>query len=197
VLAGPAWVSAVGSTVSYNTLDSNRADSGVLSALNQDLAGLAATCGPQDHRGFRAYTPIAGDVVGIGRAQAGYVTPWAARRLPLADGFFGGPQLVRGFAPNGFGPRDLTPGTTDNVGGRNTGRPAPSCSPGPAAARRERAQARAVRGCGSVWGYRGPHWRNPCSIRAGGGFQSAARIAGRRPHLDSPFGPIRRTMRYR
>ena len=38
--------------------------------------------------------------------------------MPLLDGFFGGPQLVRGFAPNGFGPRDITPGTTmDNVGG--------------------------------------------------------------------------------
>ena len=34
------------------------------------------------------------------------------------NGFFGGPALVRGFATNGFGPRDLTPGTTmDNVGG--------------------------------------------------------------------------------
>ncbi len=38
--------------------------------------------------------------------------------MPLVDSFFGGPSLVRGFAPNGFGPRDLTPGTTmDNVGG--------------------------------------------------------------------------------
>ena len=48
----------------------------------------------------------------------GYATPWGGRQLPLLNGFFGGPQLVRGFAPNGFGPRDVTPGTTqDNVGG--------------------------------------------------------------------------------
>jgi outer membrane protein insertion porin family len=34
------------------------------------------------------------------------------------NNFFGGPTVVRGFATNGFGPRDLTPGTTmDNVGG--------------------------------------------------------------------------------
>jgi outer membrane protein insertion porin family len=46
------------------------------------------------------------------------VTPWGGQSLPLLDGFFGGPQLVRGFAPNGFGPRDITPGTTmDNLGG--------------------------------------------------------------------------------
>ena len=52
------------------------------------------------------------------RAQGGYVTPWGGQQLPLLDGFFGGPQLVRGFAPNGFGPRDITPGTTiDNLGG--------------------------------------------------------------------------------
>ena len=66
----------------------------------------------------RYYHPIAGDVVGMVRAQGGYVTPWGGQQLPLLDGFFGGPQLVRGFAPNGFGPRDITPGTTmDNVGG--------------------------------------------------------------------------------
>jgi outer membrane protein insertion porin family len=38
--------------------------------------------------------------------------------LPLLSGFFGGPWLVRGFASNGIGPRDVTPGTTmDNIGG--------------------------------------------------------------------------------
>jgi outer membrane protein insertion porin family len=52
------------------------------------------------------------------RAQGGYVTPYGGTQLPLLDNYFGGPQLVRGFAPNGFGPRDITPGTTmDNVGG--------------------------------------------------------------------------------
>lgn len=36
----------------------------------------------------------------------------------IKNTFFGGPIMVRGFTPNGFGPRDLTPGTTmDNVGG--------------------------------------------------------------------------------
>ena len=52
------------------------------------------------------------------RAQTGYATPWGGQQLPLLNGFFGGPQLVRGFAPNGFGPRDVTPRSTqDNVGG--------------------------------------------------------------------------------
>jgi len=66
----------------------------------------------------RYYQPIADGVTGMVRAQSGYVTPWGGQPLPLMNGFFGGPALVRGFATNGFGPRDLTPGTTmDNVGG--------------------------------------------------------------------------------
>ena len=52
------------------------------------------------------------------RAQGGYVTGWGGQQVPLMNSFFGGPTMVRGFATNGFGPRDLTPGTTmDNVGG--------------------------------------------------------------------------------
>src|SRR5258707_12820515 len=36
----------------------------------------------------------------------------------MMSNVFGGRTMVRGFAPNGFGPRDLTAGTTmDNVGG--------------------------------------------------------------------------------
>ena len=57
-------------------------------------------------------------VVGMVRAQGGYITGWGGQQVPLLNSFFGGPTMVRGFAPNGFGPRDLTPGTTmDNVGG--------------------------------------------------------------------------------
>ena len=36
----------------------------------------------------------------------------------MLDHFQGGPNMVRGFAPAGFGPRDLTPGTNlDALGG--------------------------------------------------------------------------------
>jgi outer membrane protein insertion porin family len=54
----------------------------------------------------------------MARLQSGVLTPWGGQDVPLINRFFGGPQLVRGFAPNGFGPRDLTPGSTmDNLGG--------------------------------------------------------------------------------
>lgn len=52
------------------------------------------------------------------RGQAGYVTSFGGQQLRMLDNFFGGPAMVRGFQVNGFGPRDLTPGTNlDAIGG--------------------------------------------------------------------------------
>jgi len=119
-LAGPAWVSAVGDTVSYNTLDNTKnPSSGISSQLKQDLAGLGGDVNfLRTTEDVRYYQSLNSDLVGMVRAQGGYITGYGGQQVPLIDSFFGGPQLVRGFAPNGFGPRDLTPGTTmDNVGG--------------------------------------------------------------------------------
>jgi outer membrane protein insertion porin family len=119
-LAGPQWVSAVGSTVTYNTLDNTKSPtSGFKSQLTQDLAGLGGDVKfLRTTEDMRYYHPINDDVVSLVRAQGGYITGWGGQQVPLLNSFFGGPTMVRGFAPNGFGPRDLTPGTTmDNVGG--------------------------------------------------------------------------------
>jgi outer membrane protein insertion porin family len=118
--AGPQWVSSVGSTVTYNTLDNTKnPTSGIRSQLSQDLAGLGGDVKfLRTAEDVRYYHPINDDVVGLVRAQGGYITGWGGQQVPLMNSFFGGPTMVRGFAPNGFGPRDLTPGTTmDNVGG--------------------------------------------------------------------------------
>jgi outer membrane protein insertion porin family len=119
-LAGPAWVSSVGSTVTYNTLDNNKKPTdGIKSQLTQDLAGLGGDVNfLRTTEDLRYYHAINDDVVSLVRAQGGYITGWGGQQVPLINSFFGGPTMVRGFAPNGFGPRDLTPGTTmDNVGG--------------------------------------------------------------------------------
>ena len=119
-LAGPQWVSAVGSTVTYNTLDNTKSPtSGFKSQLTQDLAGLGGDVKfLRTTEDLRYYHPINDDLVSLVRAQGGYITGWGGQQVPLLNSFFGGPTMVRGFAPNGFGPRDLTPGTTmDNVGG--------------------------------------------------------------------------------
>ncbi|MGO8908408.1 MAG: outer membrane protein assembly factor BamA [Bradyrhizobium sp.] len=118
--AGPQWVSAVGSTATYSTLDNTKVPtSGFNSQLKQDLAGLGGDVRfMRTTEDLRYYHSINDDVVGLVRAQGGYITGWGGQQVPLIDSFFGGPSMVRGFAPNGFGPRDLTPGTTmDNVGG--------------------------------------------------------------------------------
>jgi outer membrane protein insertion porin family len=118
--AGPMWISSIGAGVTYSTLDNNRSPtSGWRSSINEEFAGLGGDAKfAKTTEDLRYYQPLADGIVGMVRAQSGYVAPWGGQPLPLADGFFGGPQLVRGFAPNGFGPRDITPGTTmDNVGG--------------------------------------------------------------------------------
>ena len=118
--AGPMWVSSVGTGMTYSTLDNPKnPTNGVRVQTNNEFAGLGGAAKfARTTEDARYYHEIFGDVVGMVRAQGGYVTPWGGQQLPLLNGFFGGPQLVRGFAPNGFGPRDLTPGTTqDNVGG--------------------------------------------------------------------------------
>jgi len=117
---GPMWVSSVGTGVTYSTLDNPKSPTdGIRAQFNNDFAGLGGAAKfARTTDDVRYYHEIVGDVVGMVRAQGGYVTPWGGQQLPLLDGFFGGPQLVRGFAPNGFGPRDITPGTTqDNIGG--------------------------------------------------------------------------------
>jgi outer membrane protein insertion porin family len=117
---GPQWVSAVGDTATYSTLDNPKAPTnGFTSQLRQDLAGLGGDVRfLRTTEDFKYYHQINDDVVSLARAQGGYITGWGGSQVPLIDNFFGGPSMVRGFAPYGFGPRDLTPGTTmDNVGG--------------------------------------------------------------------------------
>jgi outer membrane protein insertion porin family len=117
---GPIWVSSIGATVTYSTLDNPKdPTSGIRMQTGNELAGLGGAAKfAKTSEDVTYYHPIVGDVVGMLRGQAGYVAPYGGAQLPLLDNFFGGPQLIRGFAPNGFGPRDITPGTTmDNVGG--------------------------------------------------------------------------------
>ena len=119
-LAGPQWVSSVGDTVTYSTLDNAKnPTSGFNSQLKEDIAGLGGDVKfLRTTEDMRYYHPINDDVVALVRGQGGYVTGWGGQQVPLLNTFFGGPSMVRGFAPNGFGPRDLTPGSTmDNVGG--------------------------------------------------------------------------------
>ena len=66
----------------------------------------------------RTYYEVFADVIGVFKVQAGNVSPWGGQQLRMLDHFQMGPNLVRGFSTAGIGPRDLTPGTTnDALGG--------------------------------------------------------------------------------
>jgi outer membrane protein insertion porin family len=158
---GPAWVSAVGSTATYSTLDDTRSPtSGIKSQLSQDLAGLGGDVKfLRTAEDARYYQSLNSDLVGMVRAQGGYITGWGGQQVPLMNSFFGGPTMVRGFAINGFGPRDLTPGTTmDNVGGSMywaTTAELQSAIPG--VPNEYGLKASAFVDAGSVFGYSGPN----------------------------------------
>lgn len=118
--AGPQLVSSVGDTITYNTLDNNKLPTnGINVQLRQDIAGLGGDVKfLRTSEDVRYYQSLNSDLVAMVRGQGGYITGWGGQQVPMLNNFFGGPSMVRGFAPNGFGPRDLTPGSTmDNVGG--------------------------------------------------------------------------------
>jgi outer membrane protein insertion porin family len=120
VLNGTATVSQLGWGLTYSTLDNNKnPHSGLLVALREDVAGLGGNVDfVKTSLDARYYYEIFSDVVALFRGQAGYVTAWGGQQLRMLDHFFGGPNFVRGFQVNGFGPRDLTLGTTqDALGG--------------------------------------------------------------------------------
>jgi outer membrane protein insertion porin family len=121
---GPVFVSSVGYTLAYNTLDNNKnPTNGLLIEFKQDGAGVGGDVNfLKSTIDSRLYNEIFPDIVGLWRVQAGYATGWGGQGLRMLDHFQGGPNLVRGFAPAGFGPRDLTQlnlgfGQNDALGG--------------------------------------------------------------------------------
>jgi outer membrane protein insertion porin family len=187
--AGRQLVSAAGETTTFNTLDNNNSPtSGIKSQLSQDLAGLGGDVRfLRTTEDVRYYHALSSDLTGMVRAQGGYITGFGGQQAPLLNNFFGGPTMVRGFAPNGFGPRDLTPGSTmDNVGGSlywATTAELQSSIPG--IPNEYGLKASAFVDAGSVFGYRGPtqsvQIANKTSVRSsiGAGLTWA-----------SPFGPL-------
>jgi outer membrane protein insertion porin family len=107
---GPVFVSSLGYTLAYNTLDNNKSPTnGLLVEFKQDGAGAGGDVRfVKSTLDTRLYNEVFPDVVGLLRAQGGYATGWGGEGLRMLDHFQGGPNMVRGFAPAGFGPRDLT-----------------------------------------------------------------------------------------
>ncbi len=114
--AGTWLTSAVGSTLSYSTLDNGRnPTSGLFAEVRGDVAGLGGDAkwvrGTGD---LRYYYPVWDNVTLLARAQGGHISGYGGNDLRIVDNFNLGPSLVRGFASGGIGPRDISTGASNN-----------------------------------------------------------------------------------
>ena len=117
---GASLTSAVGYSLDYNTLDNNRNPTdGLLIDFRQDFAGVGGNVTYlKSATDAKYYTPLVADIVGLIHLQGGILTQVGDNQIRMLDHFQMGPNLVRGFAPNGIGPRDINPyGTQDALGG--------------------------------------------------------------------------------
>ncbi len=127
---GSYLTSMFGYGLSYNTLDNNKnPTSGVYLSFGQDIAGAGGDVAYLRTTGdLRTYYEVVSDLIGIVHLQAGDMI--GLSKCPsgecsssdgyvrMLDDFKMGPNLVRGFQPAGIGPRDITPGTSnDALGG--------------------------------------------------------------------------------
>jgi outer membrane protein insertion porin family len=107
---GTVLTSLVGYTLNFNTLDNNKNPTdGLLLDFRQDFAGVGGdvTYLKSAFDG-KYYAPLVSDIVGLIHLQAGALTKLGNNDIRMLDHFQMGPNLVRGFAPSGIGPRDLT-----------------------------------------------------------------------------------------
>ena len=128
---GAYLTSSVGWGLAYNSLDNNKLPtSGVYVSFGQDFAGLGGDVSYlRSTVDARAYYEVVPDLISMVHLQAGDM--FSLKDCPTAntcvsnndyvrllDDFKMGPNLVRGFQPAGIGPRDITPGTSnDALGG--------------------------------------------------------------------------------
>jgi outer membrane protein insertion porin family len=105
----------------------------------------------------RTYYEVLPDIVSVVKLQGGAVQPWGGETLRMLDHFQMGPNLVRGFAPAGIGPRDLTPGTTNDALGGSLfwGASVEAQTPLYFLPKEIGIKVAAFADAGSVWNYRG------------------------------------------
>jgi outer membrane protein insertion porin family len=160
---GATWTSSVGYSLTYNTLDNNKNPTdGLLIDWKQDFAGVGGDVTYlKTAIDGKYYAPLVGDVVGLLHLQGGMLNHVGDQPLRMLDQFQMGPNLVRGFAPNGIGPRDLTflsyTGTGDAIGGtKYWGASAELQMPFWFLPKEVGLKGAVYADAGSLWGYQGP-----------------------------------------
>src|SRR5581483_4057957 len=201
---GPVLTSLVGYTLGYNTLDDNRnPTSGLLMDFKQDFAGVGGNVQfmrtTVDSRTFYEVLP---DVVGVLHLQGGHITG-LSNGLRMLDHFQMGPNLVRGFAPSGIGPRDTSlqtfTGQADPLGGSMYwGASLEFQTPLYFLPKDTGVKVAAFVDSGSLWNYRGPTSfpQTGETLSPVGSSMFVNTSAGVGLLWASPFGPIRFDLAY-
>lgn len=191
---GAQITSMAGYSLIYNTLDNNRnPTNGVRAELKQEFAGIGGDVNFIRSSGdVRLYHEVVPDYVGMLRFQAGNITPWNGNDLRFNDLYQGGPNLVRGFRQNGFGPRDLTPWTTqDAIGGSNFWAASVELFiPLHFIPKDVGIRASIFADAGSVWDYNGPT-NSKGEVMTFADSKLIRSSVGAGLIWDSPFGPLR------
>jgi outer membrane protein insertion porin family len=199
---GKTTVSLVGYSLAYNTLDSNISPtSGFYAKLNQDFAGVGGDVNfIRTTVETRSYYEVLSDVVGLLKLQGGHITSWGGQDLRSLDMFVMGPNLVRGFAPAGIGPRDLTPGSTTNdaLGGSLFwGASFEMQTPLYFLPKEIGIKFATFVDAGSLWDYKGPtYWGVTGETLTVGDSNAIRSSAGISLIWDSPLGPLRFDLAY-
>ena len=109
---GTTLTSMPGFTLSYNSLDNNRNPTdGIHAEWREDFAGAGGTERyVRSTADLRYYHAIYDEIVGVLHFQGGILNPLGSSGTRIVDNFNMGPELVRGFQPDGIGPRDVSGG---------------------------------------------------------------------------------------
>src|SRR5215468_1394739 len=200
---GPVNVSMVGYTTPYNSLDNNKLPtSGLYAELRQDFAGVGGDVKfLRTAVEARTYYEVFSDIIGVFKVQAGNIAPWGGEQLRMLDQFQMGPNIVRGFATAGIGPRDLTPGTTNDALGGSLfwGASVEAQTPLYFLPKDIGIKVAAFADAGNLWNYKGPTFWNVTGETLQVGLDSASFIrssVGVGLLWDSPLGPLRFDLAY-
>ena len=111
---GPVLTSLVGYSLIWDSIDDRKnPTSGAYLNFHQDFAGLGGESRfMRETFDGKYYYPFTDDLTGLFRLQGGEIDALGGGPLPLMDNFNLGPTLVRGFAPGGLGPRDISDPTS-------------------------------------------------------------------------------------
>ncbi len=113
--------SSIGYTLTYNGLDNNKdPSSGLYATFSQDFAGVGGDVKfVRTTAEARYYKPLTNDFVGMVKVAGGHVFSWGGEELRFIDHFNNAHTLVRGFATQGFGARDINQNLSfqDSLGG--------------------------------------------------------------------------------